>query len=455
MSTTTTHPGNDTDEAPFLAPETHQRAVVASQEEGRPEAAEGGLRMIPLSRLVLSPMNVRKAGGENIDELAMLIDAQGLLQNLVVIPHVGRKKQATDRFEVVAGGRRLRALRKLAELGKVSKDESIACKLTTPKQAIATSAGENSGREAMSIADTVQAFADMVAEGAGIEDVAVCFGITPLTVKRRLKLANVSPRLFELFRQDEMNLDQLMALAISDDHAAQERVWDGMDNYERSGRNLRRQLLGREIDAALDPVARFVGIDAYKAAGGAITCDLFAEEDDAGYIADTDLLYRLAKERLDTETVKLKTEGWKWVESRASFDYSERHAFGEAPMGLREPTEKEQARLDALAQEQDEAEKALEALYAEDEDNIDQKQADALEHRAQKACRETDRLHAKMRRFAPEVLALAGAVVAIDHGGALTVYRGLVRPEDRKEAKRLGKRATGVNADLNLTHFSS
>ena len=448
MSTTTTHPGNDTDEAPFLAPETHQRAEVASQEEGqgRPEAAEGDLRMIPLSRLVLSPMNARKAGGENIDELAMLIDAQGLLQNLVVIPHAGKKKHPTGRFEVVAGGRRLRALRKLAELGRVGKDEPIACKLTTRRQAIATSAAENSGREAMSVADTVQAFADMVASGAGVEDVAVCFGITPLTVKRRLKLANVSPRLFELFRQDEMNLDQLMALAISDDQAAQERVWEGMDNYERSARNLRRQLLGREIDAGLDPVARFVGIDAYKAAGGAITCDLFAEEDDAGYIADTDLLYRLAKERLDTETDKLKSEGWKWVESRASFDYSERHAFGEAPMGLREPTEKEQARLHALAQERDEAEKALEALYAEDEDNIDQKQADALEQRAEKASRETDKLHAKMRRYAPEVLALAGAVVTIEHGGSLAVYRGLVKPEDRKEAKRLGKRAIGAGA---------
>lgn len=50
----------------------------------------------------------------------------------------------------------------------------------------------------MSVADTVQSFAAMIAAGAGIEDVAVCFGITPLTVHRRLKLANVSPRLFEL-----------------------------------------------------------------------------------------------------------------------------------------------------------------------------------------------------------------------------------------------------------------
>ena len=49
-----------------------------------------------------------------------------------------------------------------------------------------------------------------------------------------------------------------------------------------------------------------------------------------------------------------------------------------------------------------------------------------------------------MRRFAPEVLALAGAVVTIEHGGSLVVYRGLVKPEDRRQAKRLGKQATGA-----------
>ena len=445
MSTTTTHPGNDADEAPFLAPETHQRARGKGRDEGQAQAdaAEGDLRMIPLSRLVPSPMNVRKAGGENIDELAMLIDAQGLLQNLVVIPHAGKKKQPTGRFEVVAGGRRLRALRKLAELGRVGKDEPIACKLTTKRQAIATSAAENSGREAMSVADTVQAFADMVATGAGVEDVAVSFGITPLTVKRRLKLANVSPRLFELFRQDEMNLDQLMALAISDDHAAQERVWDGMDNYERSARNLRRQLLGREIDAARDPVARFVGIAAYEAAGGVIARDLFAEEDDAGYITDSELLHRLAKERLDAEAHKLLAEGWKWVEGRTSFDYTERHSFGEAPMGLREPTEKERAKLEALAKEQEEAEAALEAIYQGDDDSVDQEEAGKLEDRAADAMQAVAKLQVRMRRYAPEVLAIAGAVVTIEHGGTLNVYRGLVKAEDRSQAKRIASGTGG------------
>lgn len=446
MSTTTTHLSNDTIEAPFLAPETHQRANGHIQDQA-PDEQESDLRFIPLNKLVPSPLNVRKSGGTDIDELAMLIDAHGLLQSLVVIPHFTKQKKATDQFEVVAGGRRLRALRKLAELGKIAKAEEILCKLTAREQAVAVSTAENSGREAMSTADLIQAFRDMVAAGSSIEEVAISFGITPLTVRRRLKLANVSPRLFEQFRQGEVSLDQMMALSISDDHEAQERVWDSMSSYERHASNLRRQLLGREIDAARDPVAQFVGIERYEAAGGVITRDLFDEDEQAGYIVNADLLYRLAKDKLDAEAVKLQREGWKWIETRTSFDYSERHAFAEAPMGMRDPTEKEKAKLDTLAKEQADAEAALEALYEGEGDDVDQEVADDLERQADKASRETDKLHAKMRRYDPDVLVIAGVVVTIDHGGKSVVYRGLVKPEDRKEAKKVTAKAKASGQD--------
>ena len=445
MSATPTHTNTATNEAQFLAPETHQRADGQYQDDGATDRE--GLRFIPLSKLVPSPLNVRKTGGTNIDELAMLIDAHGLLQGLICVEHM-RKKKPTGKYEVVAGGRRLRALRKLAELGKVRKDDEFPCKVVTREQAIAMSMAENSGREAMSVADTVVAFRDMLAAGATVDEVALSFGLTPLTVRRRLKLANVSPRLFELFRQEQMSLDQLMSLAISDDHEAQERVWDSMSGYERHASNLRRQLLGREIDAERDPVAQYVGIEAYEAAGGAVTRDLFAEEGQAGYIGNAELLYRLAKEKLDGEAAGIAKEGWKWVETRTSFDYSERHAFAEAPMGMRDATPKEQSKLDALAKEQADAEEALEALYEGDEADFDQKAADDLERQAEKASQEADKLHAKMRRYDPDVLAIAGAVVAIDHGGRSVVYRGLVKPEDKKKAKRVTGKSGGAQREV-------
>jgi ParB family chromosome partitioning protein len=60
----------------------------------------------------------------------------------------------------------------------------------------------------------VEAFRRLVDEGKGVEEVAARFGVTTTTVRQRLKLANVSPRLVDLYRADEINLDQLMALAI-------------------------------------------------------------------------------------------------------------------------------------------------------------------------------------------------------------------------------------------------
>ena len=218
----------------------------------------------------------------------------------------------------------------------------------------------------MSVADTVTAFAEMIAAGAGVEDVAVCFGITPLTVQRRLKLAKVSPVVFELFRQDKINLDQLMALAITDDHAAQERVWSSTPSYNRNATSLRRLLLGREIDAATDPLAKFVGIPAYEAAGGVVVRDLF-EDAGSGYITDAELLQRLAIERLTERAQAFKAEGWAWTEARTSFDRSERQGFGTATMKQRAPTPEQQTARDALLTAKEEANKGLEDLYDAEE----------------------------------------------------------------------------------------
>ena len=73
---------------------------------------------IPLSQLVPSPANVRKIK-TGIDGLAASIAALGLLQNLTVRPADGQS------FEVLAGGRRLAALKLLAKQKKIAPDFPI------------------------------------------------------------------------------------------------------------------------------------------------------------------------------------------------------------------------------------------------------------------------------------------------------------------------------------------
>jgi ParB family chromosome partitioning protein len=113
-------------------------------------------------------------------------------------------------------------------------------------------------------------------------------------VQRRLKLANVSPRLLADYRADAV-ADQLMALAITDDHAAQEAA-STMRQWQRQPSALRDRLTEREIDAYRHP--RFVGLDTYEAAGGGIRRDLFAEGDAGVYLTDAALLERLAQDKL-------------------------------------------------------------------------------------------------------------------------------------------------------------
>ena len=172
------------------------------------------LLSIHLSDLVPSHHNVRRHSTTQVEELAALIDAQGLLHNLVVTEQVvGGGKSRKVRFAVAAGERRRRAMLLLQQRGRLPKSHEVLCELVPPERALEISIAENSAREAMHPADEFEAFKGLIADGKGVEDVAARFGVSVLTVQRRLKLASVSPKLLALYRGEGINLDHLMALA--------------------------------------------------------------------------------------------------------------------------------------------------------------------------------------------------------------------------------------------------
>src|SRR5690606_24821635 len=247
--------------------QTETQAIdTATQEVAAPAQ---NLIVVPLSQLRASKRNVRKIK-QSIDALAESIARVGLLQNLTVI-----LARDGEHYEVVAGGRRLAALKLLAKKRRISKDWEVPCLLVADASARTVSLTENVQREAMHPADQFEAFAALVAEGRPIEDIAADFSVTPLVVQRRLKLANVSPRLMADYRADAVTLDQLMALAITDDHSAQEAAFYDAPTWQRNPSALRERLTEREIDAHRHPLVRFVGLDAYEQAGGGIRRDLF------------------------------------------------------------------------------------------------------------------------------------------------------------------------------------
>lgn len=106
-----------------------------------------------------------------------------------------------------------------------------------------------------------------MAEGRAIEDIATDCSVTLLVVLRRLRPADVSPRLMVDCCADAVTLNQLMALSISDDHAVQESDFHDARTWQRYPSQLGERLTEREIDAYRHPLMRFVGLEALRPAG--------------------------------------------------------------------------------------------------------------------------------------------------------------------------------------------
>ena len=376
------------------------------------------LRDIPLSKLVPSPANVRRTACDaGIEELAASIAAHGLLQSLSVRPVTDGDGQASGRYEVIAGGRRLAAMKMLAKRKAMAKSAPVPCLVQAAGEAEELSLAENVVREQLHPADQFEAFQRLhVEHGMGAEEIAARFGVTPAVVRQRLRLGAASPVLLGLYREGALNLDQLMAFCVTDDHARQEQVWESL-SWNKEPHLIRRLLTEAHV-AAGDRRAVFVGVEAYEAAGGVIVRDLFAE-DGGGWLADPALLDRLVAEKLEVAAKEVAGEGWKWVQPLAEFPYG--HAAGMRRVWPLPPdlAEAEQARLDALSEEHESL-----AAEHEDADELPEGVAERL------AALEAEIEPLSARRYDPEEVARGGAFVTLDTYGALRIERGFVRPED-------------------------
>jgi ParB family chromosome partitioning protein len=268
----------------------------------------------------------------------------------------------------------------------------------------------------------------MFDQGKTVSQIAGAWGISPLTVERRLKLAKISPKLMALYRDDKIELEQLMALTLTDDHELQESVWENSAPWERSAQHLRRKLTERDVPPN-NPLAVYVGFATYEAAGGNVRRDLFSDDENApGYMTEPALLERLARERLERDAESVRAEGWQWVEVRTSLSYTDRQTFDHCRTVELDPSEEQQQRLDAIETLVSELEGQIDNLDPE----ADSAAIDALEAQQQQAEAEREAIEQTLQQIDPRDLPLAGAVVYVDPRGELAVLRGLVRAEDRK-----------------------
>ncbi len=385
-------------------------------------------RDIPFNKLKLSQSNVRRIKANvSIEELAEDISRRGLLQSLNVRPILDDDRNETGAYEVPAGGRRFRALQLLVKQKRYSKTGPVPCVVRDTDTDILAeddSLAENVQRVALHPLDQYRAFMALREKGQTEEAIAASFFLPVTVVKQRLKLASVSPALLEVYAEDGMTLEQLMAFTITNDHKRQEQVWEALQqSYSKEPYQIRRMLTEKQVRAS-DKRARFVGVEVYEAAGGTVSRDLF-QNDDGGWLDDPALLDRLVMEKLKREVETIAAEGWRWIEVAIELPYGHTHGLRKIDGEAAALSDDDQKQLTELQTEYDE----LSAEYQDAEELPDAVHARLGELEALIASFEE-----RPVIFDPADILRAGAFVSLRPDGKLAVERGYVRPEDERRA---------------------
>ena len=385
-------------------------------------------RDIPFNKLMLSQANVRRIkNGQSIKDLAASIARRGLLQSLNVRPVLDGERNETGMFEVPAGGRRYRALELLVKQKRMAKTETVPCVVSDANSVVPIeedSLAENFQREDLHPLDMFRAFQILHDQGASHEEIAARFFVSATFVQQRLRLAKVSSKLLDVYEQDGMKLDQLMAFTVTDDHARQEQVWEALQNsWSQEPYQIRRMLTETAVRAS-DRRALFVGVGAFVAAGGIVLRDLF-EADDGGWLQDPALLDRLVGEKLRASADEIAAEGWKWIVVDVDLPYGHTHGMRSLAGTFADLTAEEQADRETLRSEYDQ----IEAQYGEADELPDE-----VDQRLGEIEQALEQLENRPKIYEPTEIARAGAFVSIDRDGDLVVDRGYVRPEDEAPA---------------------
>lgn len=280
-----------------------------------------------IDRLIIDEKNVRKnRDKDSIEAMKASILANGIIQPIAVRPPaVSDADLEGERYRTFGGGRRLLAVQALVAEGAIPADYPVPIIIrdVDDQKAEELSLAENIIRRAMSPLDEFRAFKDLVNGGATVEEIALRFGQSEKFVRGRLALANVHPDLLAAFEAEEIDFSTLAAFTMEPEPERQLEVWTGLSRYDRNARHV-RYLLSKTSVRGDSAVAKFVGREAYQAAGGTIRADLFTEEENW---EDTALVEKLAAQHIDDMKTQALNDGWSFVvtaseSGRSRWDYA-------------------------------------------------------------------------------------------------------------------------------------
>lgn len=355
----------------------------------------------------------RTRSNEGLDELKASIRAHGLIQAL-------RVRHAEDgKARIIAGHRRHRVLCELATDGDTAAGVLVTDEFLVPVvfgdvddvTAREISQAENLIRLPQHEADTYQTFRDLADRGLDEAQIAARFGIDPKRVKRMLALGRLSPLILDAWRDGSLDergraFETVRAFTLAPSIEEQERVFKKLSK----DRNLHGHAVMLAFGGADHEIKKWVkiaGLDAYKAAGGAVTTDLFGDDH---IVADKALMHRIAEESIQAKLDGLKAEGWSWVSTDKDLGYYWKHSWKREKPGDGKATADEKKRI-----------KKLEKAEAKGTEGAKVELGALL-------------IEIASRQWTPEQLGKAGAVVEIGYHGDVEIVRGVVKPAPEKKA---------------------
>lgn len=199
------------------------------------------LQYIEISKIHQHPDNPRKQLGD-LTELADSIKANGIFQNLTVVPWSG-----SDNYTVVIGHRRLAAA-KLAGL------DTVPCIVTEMdyKEQVQTMLLENMQRSDLTVYEQAQGFQMMLDLGSTIDEIAEKTGFSQTTVRRRVKMTELDQAVLKEVSERQISLADFDRLAQIEDISARNKCLEsiGTANFAQNVTSqLRQQSIKKNLPA--------------------------------------------------------------------------------------------------------------------------------------------------------------------------------------------------------------
>lgn len=369
-----------------------------------------------------------------LEQMEAMLREQGQLYRLLVVENPTGSAEGKGLFFVFDGNRRLAALQ---IIHKADPQALIPCEVfPDSERALEYSLAANTSTP-MHPVDRHRALVEIARrEKLRPAQLAARFGLPQKEIDRSLALGALADEVLDAWLKGDITAETAAAFTLAADKNQQARTLPlALKHYGGPSPSwVRDQLVGKKKD--LGKLVAFIGVDAYRKAGGKVREDLFTT---SHMPDDPALAKKMADIRIETIAAELMVAGWAWAlpASKMPDRWAHDSSWGRLPIPKVTLTVEQQAERDALKRECDRLQSA----------DADWQEVDVAEERV-----EAFDAAAVLPLYSPDLRARAGVVLEISETGELLTTAGVVKPAEKKKVqaevkkKEKAKKAKAVAA---------